>query len=148
MLDSITEQVSMGTNVPEVLPIGLELPKAKRKRNGEHSKENVVSKEVDIPAVCTETDCSIQYKAVRITFKNGDVILSPTRCEDCQTAYLANLRVNKVLAGIKHLGNIKSRLSIPQRDAIVKAIHNELTVLLDVYAGTAISTGGFDITKI
>ena len=92
--------------------------------------------------------CQVMHNATKIVYANGDAVISPMRCETCQTNYLTNLRVDNTLKQIKLLGNLKSRLSANQRDAITTAIAIEVQVLLDRFAGTAITQSGFDLAKI
>ena len=92
--------------------------------------------------------CGKTHDATKTVYANGDIVVSPMRCEVCQTNHLTNLRVNGTIEKFKHLGNLKSRLSGKQRDAIIAVIAQELQVLMDKYAGTAVSTRGFDLSKI
>ncbi len=93
-------------------------------------------------------DCQTQHAATKVTWTNGDVVISPPRCVPCQTAHLTNLRVDHTLKQIQLLGNLKSRLSVKQRGAITSAVANELQVLLDRFAGTATSANKFNLKAI
>ena len=98
---------------------------------------------VEIAQTCKT--CGIKYYANQNTYKDGTVVITPPRCKKCQTAHLTEGRVNKVIMGFKHIGNLKSRLSPEQRDAIISVLGNELKVLMDVYAGNSVSVGGFKL---
>lgn len=102
----------------------------------------------DVSATCKE--CGRAYTGTKVTYKDKSipVIVTPPRCESCQTAYLTNLRVNKTIAGIKHIGNLKARLTPEQRNAVVNVLANELQVLMDRYAGNSVSANGFDLKSI
>ncbi len=93
-------------------------------------------------------DCGTQHAATKITWANGDVVISPPRCKPCQTAHLTNLRVNHTIKDIQLLGNLKARLTTEQRDAVTIVIGNELQVLLDRFAGTATSASKFDLKAV
>ena len=92
--------------------------------------------------------CQKTHAASKTVYQDGTIVISPMRCEVCQTTHLTNLRVNGTIEKFKHLGNLKSRLSGKQRDAIIAVVAQELQVLMDKYAGTAVSTRGFDLSKI
>ncbi len=92
--------------------------------------------------------CQAKHPAVKTVYANGEIVVSPMRCPTCQTNYLTNLRVDNTLKQIKLLGNLKNRLTPKQRDAIISAISQEISVLMDRYAGTAVSAAGFDLSKI
>jgi hypothetical protein len=93
-------------------------------------------------------DCGAKHQAIKTTWTNGDIVVSPPRCKPCQTAHLTNLRVNHTIKDIQLLGNLKARLSPEQREAVATVIGNELQVLLDRYAGTAMSAMKFDLKKV
>jgi len=93
-------------------------------------------------------DCGAKHSAIKTTWTNGDVVVSPPRCKPCQTAHLTNLRVNHTIKDIQLLGNLKARLTTEQREAVATVIGNELQVLLDRYAGTATSAVKFDLKKV
>ena len=93
-------------------------------------------------------DCGTQHAATKVTWTNGDIVISPPRCKLCQTAYLTNLRVDHTIKQIQLLGNLKSRLSAKQREAVTMVIGNELQVLLDRFAGTATSASKFDLKSV
>lgn len=93
-------------------------------------------------------DCETKHAAVKTTWTNGDVVVSPPRCKTCQTAYLTNLRVNHTVKCIQLLGNLKARLTPEEREAVTLAIGNELQVLLDRFAGTATSASKFDLKAV
>ncbi len=98
---------------------------------------------VEIAQTCKA--CGIKYQANQNTYKDGTVVITPPRCKKCQTAHLTEGRVNKVIMGFKHIGNLKSRLLPEQRDTIISVLGNELKVLMDVYAGNSVSVGGFKL---
>ena len=98
---------------------------------------------VEIAQTCKT--CGIKYHANQNTYKDGTVVITPPRCKKCQTIHLTEGRVNKVIMGFKHIGNLKSRLSPKQRDTIISVLGNELKVLMDVYAGNSVSVGGFKL---
>ena len=93
-------------------------------------------------------DCGAKHDATKVTWTNGDVVISPPRCKACQTAYLTNLRVNHTIKDIQLLGNLKARLTAEQREAVCSAVGNELQVLLDRFAGTAMSAMKFDLKAV
>lgn len=92
-------------------------------------------------------NCGIDYDATQSTYENGEVVISPKRCEDCQTKHLTDGRVNKAIKDIQLLGNLKVRLSVNQREAIVEAIKMELQTMLDRFAGAVVKAGGFSLPK-
>lgn len=93
-------------------------------------------------------DCGEKHEATKVTWTNGDIVISPPRCKPCQTAYLTNLRVNHTIKDIQLLGNLKGRLTKEEREAVTTAIGNELQVLLDRYAGTAVSAVKFNLKAV
>lgn len=93
-------------------------------------------------------DCSAKHQAIKTTWTNGDIVVSPPRCKPCQTAHLTNLRVNHTIKDIQLLGNLKGRLTPEQREAVATVIGNELQVLLDRFAGTAMSATRFDLKAV
>ena len=93
-------------------------------------------------------DCQTKHEAIKTVWTNGDIVISPPRCKLCQTAYLTNLRVNHTIKDIQLLGNLKKRLSAEQRTAVATVIGNELQVLLDRFAGTAMSASKFDLKAV
>ena len=108
-------------------------------------KRKVISS-VDIQQTCK--DCGVSYTASNVTFDDKTTLITPPRCETCQTNHVVDGRVNKAIAGFKGLGNCKSRLTKEQRDAITNVLANELTVLCDVYAGNSVSVNGFSLKNI
>lgn len=92
-------------------------------------------------------DCGAQHAATKVTWTNGDIVISPPRCKPCQTAHLTNLRVNHTIKDIQLLGNLKARLTTDGREAITTIIGDELQVLLDRFAGTATSANKFELKK-
>lgn len=116
------------------------MPRAKRNRGAKVSTVDITNN--------TCKDCGTQHTATKVTWTNGDVVISPPRCKVCQTAYLTNLRVNHTIKCIQLLGNLKSRLTTEQRDAVTVVISNELQVLLDRFAGTATSASKFDLKSV
>ena len=101
---------------------------------------------IEIQRTCK--DCGVAYTAAQNTYKDGTVVITPPRCKTCQTVHVTNGRVNKVILGFKHIGNIKARLTAAERDAIVDVLANELKVLMDVFAGTNVSIGGFNLKNV
>ncbi len=93
-------------------------------------------------------DCGAAYAANKQPMDDGTTLITPPRCTVCQTAHVTNGRVNKAITSFKHIGNLKSRLTTEQRDAITNVLANELQVLLDVFAGNSISTSGFNLKNI
>ena len=128
--------------VKQVAELSVPIPAKKAGR----PKRKAVGIAVPIQQTCKE--CGKSYTANNVTFDDGSTLITPPRCTICQTAHVTNGRVNKVITGFKHLGNIKARLTPEQRTAIVNVLGNELKVLLDVYAGNSISTGGFSLKDI
>ena len=96
--------------------------------------------------VCKE--CGVKHAATKTTYENGEIVISPMRCIPCQTAHLTNLRVNKTIKDLSLLGNLRTRLSKEQRDAVITAITAEVEVLMDRYSGSTIKASAFDLKKI
>ena len=113
------------------------MPKVKMNRGAKVSTIDITD------SICK--DCGAKHEAIKTTWTNGDVVISPPRCKPCQTAYLTNLRVNHTIKDIQLLGNLKGRLTAEQRKAVSTAIGNELQVLLDRFAGTAVSAIKFNL---
>ena len=101
---------------------------------------------VDLQQTCK--DCSKSYTASNVTFDDKTTLITPPRCDVCQTIHVVDGRVNKVISGYKGLGNCKSRLDKEQREAIVSVLANELKVLMDVFAGNSVSVQGFSLKNI
>ena len=99
-----------------------------------------------VKAKCIE--CKTEYEATKTVYENGDVVISPQRCEPCQITHLTNGRVNTTIKKIQLLGNLKTRLSKEQRDAVITAITAEVEVLMDRYSGSTIKASAFDLKKI
>ena len=99
-----------------------------------------------VKAKCIE--CKTEYEATKTTYENGDIVISPQRCEPCQITHLTNGRVNTTIKKIQLLGNLKNRLGKEQRDAVITAITAEVEVLMDRYAGTATSASKFDLKSV
>lgn len=116
------------------------MPKQKTNRGAKVSTIDIMDN------ICK--DCGAKHAAMKTTWTNGDVVISPPRCKPCQTAHLTNLRVNNTIKQIQLLGNLKARLTLEQRDAIAMVIGNELQVLLDRFAGTATSASKFDLKSV
>lgn len=116
------------------------MPRAKTNRGEKISAVDITDN------ICK--DCGAKHAATKVTWTNGDVVISPPRCKPCQTAYLTNLRVNNTIKQIQLLGNLKARLTPEQRDAVSLVIGNELQVLLDKFAGTAMSASKFDLKAV
>lgn len=92
--------------------------------------------------------CGAKHPAMKTVWTNGDIVISPPRCKPCQTTHLTNLRVNHTIKQIQLLGNLKNRLTPEQREAVAAAVGNELQVLLDRFAGTAMSAMKFDLSAV
>ncbi len=116
------------------------MPKQKMNRGAKVSTVDITDN------ICK--DCGAKHEAMKTTWTNGDVVISPPRCKPCQTAYLTNLRVNHTIKDIQLLGNLKGRLTAEQREAVSTAIGNELQVLLDRFAGTAVSAVKFNLAAV
>lgn len=101
-----------------------------------------------VPIQQTCKDCGVSYAANNVTFDDKTTLITPPRCDMCQTAHVTNGRVNKTITGFKHIGNLKARLTPEQREAIVNVLSNELKVLMDVYAGNSVSVSGFSLKNI
>lgn len=101
-----------------------------------------------VPIQQTCRDCGVSYTANNVTMDDGTALITPPRCDNCQTIHVVNGRVNKAILAFKHIGNCKPRLTPEQRDAIVGVLGNELKVLLDVFAGTSVSVSGFNLKNI
>ncbi len=104
--------------------------------------------ESTVPVARTCKDCGAKYSANQNTYKDGTIVITPPRCVGCQTAHVTNGRVNRVITGYKHIGNIKARLTPEEREAIISVLGNELKVLMDVFAGNSVSVGGFNLKNI
>ena len=110
-------------------------------------KERGQVKTIDVvKAKCLE--CKADYEAMKTTYDNGDIVISPMRCVPCQTAHLTNLRVNKTIKDLSLLGNLRTRLTKEQRDAVITAITAEVEVLMDRYSGSTVKASAFDLKKV
>lgn len=116
------------------------MPKQKKERGAKVSTIDITDN------ICKE--CGVKHDAVKTTWTNGDVVVSPPRCKLCQTAHLTNLRVNKTIKDIQLLGNLRTRLSKEQREAVTEAISAEFNVLLDRYSGSTVKSSAFDLKKV
>ncbi len=116
------------------------MPKPKTNRGAKVSTVDITDN------ICK--DCQTKHEAIKTTWTNGDIVISPPRCKPCQTAHLTNLRVNHTIKQIQLLGNLKARLTVEQREAVLTVISNELQVLLDRFAGTATSANKFDLAAV
>lgn len=101
-----------------------------------------------VPIQQTCKDCGISYAANNVTMDDNTTLITPPRCDVCQTAHVVNGRVNKAILAFKHIGNCKARLTKEQREAITGVLGNELQVLMDVFAGNSISVSGFNLKNI
>lgn len=94
-------------------------------------------------------DCKAEYEATKTTYENGDIVISPQRCEPCQIVHLTNGRVNTTIKKIQLLGNLKARLKEPgQRDAVITAITAAVETLMDRFAGNTVQANAFDLKKV
>jgi len=134
---NVVEQVAGLTVTDNLIPVPT-------KKAGRPKRKAVSS--VPIQRTCKE--CGASYAANNVTFDDKTTLITPPRCEMCQTAHVTNGRVNKQILGFKHLGNLKGRLTAEQREAIISVLGNELKVLMDVYAGNSVSVSGFDLKNI
>jgi len=111
-----------------------------------HQVENIDSK-VQIENVCIV--CGAKHLATQTTYKNKDVIVSPPRCEKCQITHLLGLRMDKVITGLKHIGNLKSRIdnAFPTgKAAVLSRLDTEMDLLRDRFNSvTQTKTAGFNI---
>lgn len=112
------------------------------------AKNRGAVKTVDILKDSKCIDCSAVYESTKTVYENGDVVISPKRCEPCQTAHLTNLRVNKTIKDISLLGNLKARLSETEREAILQAIGTSFQALADRYTGSTVKASAFDLKKV
>lgn len=101
---------------------------------------------IPVPAKCK--DCGADYTANKNTYENGDIVISPARCEPCQIAVVANLRVANAEKAIALLGNIAKRLNPAQKQVILDYVAGCTTTLADRYSGTAIAASAFDLRKV
>ena len=115
------------------------MPKTKKVERGQ------VTGKADVIRKCIV--CKVDYDASQITYANGDIVITPSRCPDCQTAHLTDIRVNKAIKDIQLIGNLKTRLSANQRVAVVEAIKMEFQTMLDRFAGAVVKQGGFSLPK-
>jgi len=117
-----------------------------------HSKENIASEEFEHKNTCKE--CGKVYIAKKTTYKNGDVVISPERCDLCQTNHLVGVRMSKVVDGLKGLSNLKNRINThfgsKGKDAIKDTIAMELKSMLDTLYSTQTKTAktGFSLKSI
>jgi len=110
-------------------------------------KERGQVKTIDIvKEKCIE--CKAEYEATKTIYENGDVVISPQRCIPCQTAHLTNLRVNKTIKDFQLLGNLKTRLSDVQRQAVIEAVSGAFNVMIDKYSGSIVKASAFDLRKV
>ena len=93
-------------------------------------------------------DCDAEYLACKVVYSDGHENITPKRCEACQTRHLTNLRVDKTLTALKHIGNLRSRLTEPQREAVIEALTNGLNTTYERFQGTIAVGSGFDIGKV
>lgn len=93
-------------------------------------------------------DCGTQYAASKVVYSDDHENITPKRCEICQTRHLTNLRVDKALTAHRHIGNLKSRLSKAQCDAVIEALTDSLNTVYEQFAGTIAVKSGFDIGKV
>jgi hypothetical protein len=101
-----------------------------------------------VPIQQTCKECGVSYQANNVTMDDKTTLITPPRCDACQTEHVVDGRVNKAITAFKHIGNCKPRLTKKQRDAITMVLGNELQVLLDVFAGNSISTSGFSLKNV
>lgn len=96
--------------------------------------------------------CGAKYMAAKVVNKDETgkefTTITPRRCETCQTNHLTNLRVDKCLTAMKHIGNLKLRLSVEQREVIIAAMTDGLNTVYERFQGTTTVKSGFDIAKI
>jgi hypothetical protein len=93
-------------------------------------------------------DCDAGYAASKVVYSDGHENITPKRCETCQTNHLTNLRVDKCLTAMKHIGNLKLRLTVVQREAVIAVMTDGLNTVYERFAGTVAVTSGFDIGKV
>ena len=93
-------------------------------------------------------ECGTGYAASKVVYSNGRENITPKRCEICQTRHLTNLRVNKALVANDHIGNLKLRLTVAEREAIIEALTNSLNTVYERFQGTTAVKSGFDIGKV
>lgn len=111
-------------------------------------KERMLKSMEIVKAKCIVKDCNKEYEANKSVFDNGDILISPPRCPVCQTAHLTNLRVNKTIKDLSLLGNLKTRLTEIQREAVVNAVGIAFQSLMDRYSGTTVKSSAFDLKKV
>ena len=92
--------------------------------------------------------CGAEYTATKQFYANGDIVITPPRCENCQTVHITNLRVNKAIKDFQLLGNLKARLSDVQRQAVIDVLSAEFNSLLDRYSGSTVKASAFDLKKV
>lgn len=125
----------------------LSVPTATRKREkGEKPKSKTPIKQKCI-------ECGVGYTAEKQVYANGEIVITPKRCEPCQCAKVVGYRVDIIEDKIKLLGNLKARVNKEYGrkglDAIIASINQFTTDLADRYSGTTIKkVGGFDLKKI
>ena len=113
---------------------------------GKKKIERTLTKMSIVKSECI--DCQAKYDATKSEFDNGDITVSPPRCPTCQTTHLTNLRVNKTIKDLSLLGNLRTRLTKEQRDAVITAITAEVEVLMDRYSGSTVKASAFDLKKV
>ena len=98
-------------------------------------------------------DCQAEYDARKTTFDNGDITISPPRCEPCQIAHLTSVRVDAITEKMKLLGNLKPRISASYGNdglsAVLANIQLAYENLLDRFSNAPqATTKKFDLRKI
>lgn len=109
-------------------------------------EERTIKSSTPIKQKCSV--CDVEYMASKVVYSDGHENITPKRCETCQTNHLTNLRVDKALTSLKHIGNLKARLTEPQREAIIAVLTDGLNTVYERFQGTKTVASGFDISQV
>ena len=95
-------------------------------------------------------DCGMAYDAEKQIYANGEIVITPKRCEPCQCSKVTDYRVDMIVDKVKLLGNLKTRIFKEYGKDGLQAVLNELskavTELADRYSGTSTKkVGGFSL---
>ena len=98
-------------------------------------------------------DCGADYTAEKQVYANGEIVITPKRCEPCQCAKVVGYRVDIIESKIKLLGNLKARVFKHYGriglDGITAQVGQFAEDLADRYSGTTTKkVGGFDLKKV
>jgi len=97
-------------------------------------------------------DCKTEYMAEEQIYDNGEIVITPKRCEPCQCAKVTEYRVDIIVDKVKLLGNLKTRIvkefGKDGLQAVLDELSGAITELADRYSGTSVKkVGGFSLKK-